>query len=160
MEIAIVNGTDHFVIGGTNEALARLEGVAPDLGIPRIKRLPVSLASHTSMLSQAGEELTAALEKSTLRSPPVPVLAGISGEVIRQRERGILVLGRQVAQTVQWETCLRMAVELGCRVFLEIGPGNALAQMLRESYPELKARAVEEFRTLQGVIDWMHKNLD
>ena len=160
VEIAIVNGADHFVIGGANEALARLENLAPDLGIARTKRLPVSLASHTSMLAGAVGELTAVLAESNLRPPPVPVLAGISGEVVRQRERAILVLGRQVAQTVQWETCMRTAVEMGCRIFLEIGPGNALAQMLREAFPELKARAVEEFRTLQGVIDWMHKNLD
>ena len=151
---------DYFVIGGPADAVQRFEGEAPALGIPKARRLPVTVGLHTPLLTAAGESLTLQLEKSALVHPTVPVLAGIAGEVVRRRERAIATLGRQVYQPVHWDSCLQTAVEMGCTVFLEIGPGSALSQMVREAFPELKARGLEEFRSIQGAADWVLRNLE
>ena len=85
----------------------------------------------------------------------MPVLAGIDGLPVRDRDRAIDTLSRQISMPINWVACLEAAVEMGCKVFLELGPGCRLAQMARDFYPELPARSVEEFRSSSGVINWV-----
>jgi [acyl-carrier-protein] S-malonyltransferase len=56
---------------------------------------------------------------------------------------------------VQWQQVLAQAVERGGKVFLELGPGSALSRRVRELHPQLQARSVEDFRTLEGVREWV-----
>lgn len=159
LEIAIVNGPDHFVLGGLAENVAALVAAGDRLALAKVKRLPVTVASHTVLMKSAAADFARQLDLSGLAAPVVPVLAGISGEVVRRRDRAVETLGLQVAQTVQWEYCLQTAVELGATVFLEIGPGTALTQMVREAFPQVQARSAEEFRTLAGVAAWVGRHL-
>jgi [acyl-carrier-protein] S-malonyltransferase len=46
-------------------------------------------------------------------------------------------------------------VEAGVDTVLELGPGAALATMVRTSYPALRVRAFDDFRSLDGVRDWL-----
>ena len=39
-------------------------------------------------------------------------------------------------------------------MFLELGPGNALARMAAELVPDARARSVADFRSLDGVLRW------
>jgi [acyl-carrier-protein] S-malonyltransferase len=40
-------------------------------------------------------------------------------------------------------------------VFLDLGPGSALARMASEALPGAAVRSVVEFRTLDGVARWV-----
>jgi [acyl-carrier-protein] S-malonyltransferase len=46
-------------------------------------------------------------------------------------------------------------VEAGARVFFELGPGRALAEMAAGSYPGMTARSFDDFRSLEGVRAWL-----
>jgi [acyl-carrier-protein] S-malonyltransferase len=48
---------------------------------------------------------------------------------------------------------------MGSRVMLELGPGTALKKIQLEHSPMVVARAVEDFRSLQGVADWLCRQL-
>jgi [acyl-carrier-protein] S-malonyltransferase len=48
-------------------------------------------------------------------------------------------------------------VEAGARVFFELGPGHALADMAAGSYPGMTARSFDDFRSLQGVRAWLQR---
>jgi [acyl-carrier-protein] S-malonyltransferase len=156
-EVAIVNGVDHFIVGGLASLLDELAEQAVAAGAQAVRRLPVTVPSHTSLLAAAGEAFREELAASALRSPPVPVLAGISGAVIRDRQQALTALAGQVCQPIRWDLCQQAALEMGCTVLLELGPGNALSRMVREIHPEMQVRAVDEFRSLQGVADWVAK---
>jgi len=39
----------------------------------------------------------------------------------------------------------------GANGFLDLGPGQVLAQVAASVYPRIPARSLEDFRTLQGV---------
>ena len=54
---------------------------------------------------------------------------------------------------------MRQAFERGARVFLQLGPGNALARMVAPSYPCCEFRAVEEFQSLHGAATWVRSAL-
>lgn len=154
-EIAIVNGPDHAVAGGGAAALDRLEAGALEAGATTVQRLRVGVAAHTSILAPAVAPFAAALAASSLRDPAVPVLAGVSGAPVRSRAEVIAALSAQLARRLEWGRCLAVAAEMRCSVFLELGPGTALARMAAEVVPGAAARSVAEFRTVEGVVRWV-----
>ena len=69
-------------------------------------------------------------------------------------------LSLQLAQTIEWAQVMRQAFERGARVFLQLGPGNALARMVAPAYPCCEVRAVEEFQSLEGAAAWVRSALE
>jgi [acyl-carrier-protein] S-malonyltransferase len=158
-EIAIINGPDHFILGGPADILGTLERAAFARGASTARRLRVGVASHTSRLAPASRDFALALAQSDLTDPATPVLAGINGMPVRDRTAATETLARQLSCTVDWQACLGTAMEMDCRVFLELGPGCALARMARELSSEIAARSVQEFRSLEGVTEWVAKQV-
>ncbi|MFO1357522.1 MAG: ACP S-malonyltransferase, partial [Plasticicumulans sp.] len=68
-------------------------------------------------------------------------------------------LPAQIAQTVDWAACTDALVERGCTVLLELGPGSGLSRMARDRHPELAARSVADFRSLDGAAGWVARML-
>lgn len=157
-QLAIRNGPDHLVFGGGPDALADLERRATSAGATAV-RIPVSVPAHTPLLSGAVGPFAAALARSALADPPVPVLAGVSGAPVRTRAGAIAALSEQLARPLEWASCLAAASELGCTVFLELGPGSALARMVADALPDAAVRSAAEFRSLAGVARWVEASL-
>jgi [acyl-carrier-protein] S-malonyltransferase len=158
-EIAIANGPDHCVAGGDAAALDRLDERARAAGATTVQRLPVGVPAHTSLLAAAVAPFSAALAASRLGDPAVPVLAGVSGAPVRTRADAIATLSTQLARRIEWARCLLAAAEMGCTVFLELGPGTALARMASETLPGVAARSVSEFRSIDGAARWVEAAL-
>ncbi|PWC84120.1 hypothetical protein TSH100_18860 [Azospirillum sp. TSH100] len=158
VDIAIENGTDRFVIGGHRTVLDDVERAAQALGAS-VTPLPVTVASHTLLMAPAVAEFGPILAASGLRTPPLPVLAGIDGTPVYTRERAVAALTRQMAETVAWAACLDGLIEMGCTVLLETGPGNVLARMAAERHPDLPVRSVADFRSLSGAAAWVERQL-
>jgi [acyl-carrier-protein] S-malonyltransferase len=157
-EIAIVNGPHHVVLGGPAAALAAVEAQAPAAGATAI-RLPVGVPAHTALLRPAVERFAAALAASPLGDPRVPVLAGTTALPVRTRAEAIGALSTALAKPIAWASCLAAAAELGCTVFLELGPGGALARMAGELLPDVEVRSVADFRSVEGVVRWVGRAL-
>jgi [acyl-carrier-protein] S-malonyltransferase len=158
--IAIVNGTAHVVVGGPVSALDALErDPALHRGGVDARRLPVALAAHTPMMALAVAPFGAALGRSTLGGPPIPVLAGIDARPIRERTAAIETLARQLAAPVRWSDCLDVAYERGCRVFLELGSRDALSRMVRERFDDVAARSLGDFSLPAAAADWTRRAL-
>ena len=155
--IAIAIGEDEFVIGGEDSALTRLGKVFSEQGA-KLTRLKVSIASHTPLLSAAVQPFRERLLSSTMVSPAIPVVAGIDAAWVVRRETAIDKLALQLDHTIAWSGCLDMLYERGCRVFLELGPGRALARMTQARFKDVDARSVEDFRSLDGVSSWLLKH--
>jgi len=157
-EIAIINGPDHFVVGGTDSVLARLQELAEAAGAQKVQRLQVSVPSHTALMAAAGTAFRKELAAASWRSHVAPpVVAGISGAMIRNAETAVDALADQICQPIRWDLCQQAALEMGCDVFLELGPGSALSRMMRDSFPGIQIRSVDEFRSLSGAADWVLK---
>lgn len=155
--IAIAIGAEEFVIGGEDAALLQLSAVFAERGAKLI-RLKVGLASHTALLSDAVPPFRAELIASSLTDPATPVVAGIDAAWVVRRDTAIEKLAQQLDRTIEWSGCLDMLYERGCRVFLELGPGRALARMAQSRFADADARSVEDFRSLHGVSVWLSKH--
>lgn len=156
--IAIANGHDHFILGGALPGLHALAGQARAAGA-EIRPLPVHVPSHTPLLQAAVHPFAAALEAVEWQRPQLPVLAGIDARLVRDRAAMVHTLSAQLAQTIEWAQLMRQLFERGARVFLQLGPGTALARMVASAYPCCEVRAVEEFQHLDGAVDWVQRAL-
>lgn len=157
--VAIANGQDHFIVGGTHASLQRLADAARPQGAD-ILPLPVHVPAHTPLLTAAVAPFAAALDASPLQAPRLPVLAGIDARPVRDRATAVHTLSAQLVQTIEWAQVMRQAFERGARVFLQLGPGNALARMVAPAYPCCEVRAVEEFQSLEGAAAWVRSALE
>ncbi|KAB7762228.1 malonate decarboxylase subunit epsilon [Xanthomonas maliensis] len=152
--VAIVNGNDHAVVGGARAGLQSLAN-ALQAGGARCTPLPVDVPAHTPWLRAAADGFAAQLHAAHVRAPQRRVLAGIDARAVSTPAAVIHSLSAQIAQTVHWHDVLVQAAERGARVFLELGPGSALARMARELLPGCEARAVDEFHGTDGVLAWV-----
>lgn len=156
--VAIANGTNHFIVGGTLPALRALAAAAHAQGA-EVRVLPVHVPAHTPLLSAAVAPFAAALQATTLHAPRLPLLAGVDARPVRDTAAVVHTLSAQLAQTIEWAQVMRQAFERGARVFLQLGPGNALARMIAPAYPCCEVRAIEEFQSLDGAAAWVRSAL-
>ena len=85
--------------------------------------------------------------------PGVRLLSGIDTAPVLSIDAGLEKLAAQISNPVQWSACIDACIESGATAFLELGPGSALSRMVTGAYPNM-ARALDEFRTFDGVVDW------
>ena len=151
---AIVRSDVSVVVGGRAAALDAIGSEATALG-GEIRCLKVGVPAHTPLLDIAVEMFRQRLDNSDLRAPVPPVLAGVDGDLVNDRARGVITLSRQIAHTIDWARCMDTLHERGCRVFLELCPGSGLSAMFRERFNDVEARAIDDFRSLDGVVAWL-----
>jgi [acyl-carrier-protein] S-malonyltransferase len=159
VSIAIVDDVDSFVVGGRRAGLEAVCQEAVARGARRTVKLPVAVPSHTPFLREATEQFRAVLREA---SPDLPragyrLPSGIDGGTIHDIETGIDKLTRQISTTIDWAACLESCRSSGSEAALELGPGSALSHMAAALFPDGRARAVEEFRTLAGLRTWLQR---
>jgi len=155
VEVAIRNGEDHVVLAGPQ---ARLEALAARLGGQggvHLVRLPIGVPAHSHWLAPAVAAFERNLAQLAWQPAPVPVIAGIDGSLVSDAQAAVRTLSRQLATHIEWARVLDVAVEMGTRVFFEVGPGNALSRMALERHPQIPARALGDFSALTGAVAWL-----
>lgn len=154
LEIAAINGVEHFVVGGTQPDLTT---AAAALKQERIvtRRLDVRVASHTSLLHSAAGIFAAQLQRAPMQNPHYPLLGAVDASVIRDRHAAKRTLVAQLFRPLAWTACMETALALGSEVFLEVGPGQALARLLRAAHPQARVRSVDEFAHLDAAVEWV-----
>lgn len=154
--VAIETDADSCIAGGLAQDMHAAASEIERLG-GRIRVLPVSVASHTPLMDDAVLPFAQQLRQQFSIDPPVPVLSGLSGQVLTKKEQAITVLSQQLVQTIRWGDCMDACAEQGITAALELGPGVALSRMLQARHPHIACRSVSEFRSLQGVRDWLQR---
>ncbi|HYL12503.1 MAG TPA: SDR family NAD(P)-dependent oxidoreductase [Terriglobales bacterium] len=127
--IANINSEHQSVIGGASKPVEQAMEVFLKKGY-EVSALPVSHAFHTSIVAPASEPLRQILQRLSLRTPQIPIVANVNGEfypmgpdVVAQM---VDILARQVASPVQFVKGLHTLYAAGARVFIEVGPKKAL----------------------------------
>jgi [acyl-carrier-protein] S-malonyltransferase len=121
--------------------------------------LQVSVSSHTSVMEPAAVAFKERLRGVDAKAPTFPVIAGVSGAAVTSWAPAVDSLADQLSRPIRWSTCMEAAVERGATVFLELGPGASLVRMLQESHPDLDARSLSDFRSIDGAVRWVERAL-
>ena len=157
--LAIVIAADSHVVGAAADALPGL-ACAAEIAGAQITHLKVGVPSHTPLMQDAVEPLAHLLHASMRGTLQKPVIAGVTADRVFTREQAVETLSRQVAQTIEWSACMDALHERGCRVFIELGPGSTLSRMIMQRWPDVRARSLEDFRSLEGARAWLARAMD
>jgi [acyl-carrier-protein] S-malonyltransferase len=129
---ANLNAPGQVVIAGHADAVARAGEIARAAGAKRVIPLAVSAPFHCALMKPAEERLAVDLRVLAVRDPRIPVVANVDAEPKRSAAESVDALIRQVSSPVRWQDVVTRLVREGTTRFVELGPGNVLAGLIRK----------------------------
>jgi [acyl-carrier-protein] S-malonyltransferase len=136
---ANLNAPDQTVISGDPAGVTRAGERCKARGAKRVIPLKVSGAFHSPLMAPAVDGLREALTEASFADPVFPVIANASGEAVRTGVDAKRLLVDQLTAPVRWVACMQAAAALAPgATFIEIGPGNVLAGLLKRIVPTAK----------------------
>ncbi|MEA2713068.1 MAG: [acyl-carrier-protein] S-malonyltransferase [Gemmatimonadales bacterium] len=136
---ANLNAPDQTVISGDPAGVTRAGERCKARGAKRVIPLKVSGAFHSPLMAPAVDGLREALTEASFADPVFPVIANASGEAVRTGVDAKRLLVDQLTAPVRWVACMQAAAALAPGgTFIEIGPGNVLAGLLKRIVPTAK----------------------
>jgi [acyl-carrier-protein] S-malonyltransferase len=129
---ANINSPEQIVIAGNTAAVERGTKLADERGAKRAKILPVSAPFHCALMKPAQDRLEADLNNLKMRKPVYPVVCNVEASLVGDELRARETLVAQVTAAVKWEQSMRLLIESGAEIFVEIGPGKVLCGLMRQ----------------------------
>ncbi len=125
------NAPGQVVVSGDIEAVRRAGDALRDAGAKRVLPLSVSGAFHSPLMSPAEDGLRAHLAGLDLRDPAFAVVSNVTASPVTESEEARHLLVRQLTSPVRWVASMRTITASGPARFVELGPGNVLAGLLK-----------------------------
>ena len=101
----------------------------------RAIQLDVAGAFHTPAMAGAVEPFLAELEQVELAPPAIPVISGASA---RPFARVRAELAAAIVRPVRWRETMLALAELGPDTFVDFGPGEVLARLVKRNLPDAR----------------------
>ena len=149
---ANLNAPGQVVIAGHAPAVMRASERAKALGAKRAIPLAVSAPFHCPLMKPAEERLAPELRALRSNDPAFPVVANVDAQPKRTAADSIEALVRQVSSPVRWEDVVRRLVADGARTFVELGPGNVLAGLIKKIDRTVTVVSVEDAEGLEAAL--------
>ena len=125
------NTPGQLVIGGKKDAVEIAVEILKEQGAKRAVLLPVSGAFHTELMTPAVEKFSDFVQTIPFQTPSISVLSNVTG-VPHSVPIEVEILTQQITHSVKWKQNVEWMLEQGIRVFVEIGPGKSLSQMIKQ----------------------------
>lgn len=126
------NSPIQTVVSGEPDAVAKAGELAKEMGAKRVVPLSVSGAFHSPLMQPAADALADVLAKTPVNEAIIPIAANFTGNLENTAEEIKTNLANQVVGTVKWVDCIQCLIEAGTTVFVELGPGNVLAGLVKK----------------------------
>ncbi|XZF15893.1 beta-ketoacyl synthase N-terminal-like domain-containing protein [Chitinophagaceae bacterium MMS25-I14] len=128
--IANYNGPEQTVISGSASAFRKANEAFAAAGIKYIN-LPVSAAFHSPMMAKANVALHEFISQLSIEELTVPVFSNITGKAFPAGTAAVRdLLQGHLMQPVQFMAQIKEMYREGARIFVEIGPGSVLANLV------------------------------
>ena len=150
--MANVNAPGQVVISGARVAVDRATPLARQAGARRVLPLNVGGPFHSVYMQPAVEGLQQAVRDAPIRDPRVPLVGNVDAREIETAEALRTELGQQIAAPVRWSDTLRRLDEMGCHRFLEVGPGQVLAGMVKRTLPNARVASFGSLGDLDAAL--------
>src|SRR2546421_5380351 len=157
VDVANINSPGQIVVSGE---LAKVEGavaVAKEHGIRRATMLNVAGAYHSRLMQSAYEKLGAALLEVQMQIPQFPVISNVTGREVKTLPEIRQTLQDQVTSTVRWLDCMERLVNLGCDLFIELGPGGVLDGLLKRTRKDVDVVSVSDVESVRACAERLGK---
>ena len=129
--VANDNGGGQVVVSGHKEAVERTIEAAKAKGCKRGMMLPVSAPFHCPLMQPAADAMKEALEKVSLGTPSVPLVANVLASEITNPADIKVRLVEQVTGLVRWREGVQYMKANGVDALVECGTGKVLSGLVK-----------------------------
>ncbi|GHO87728.1 ACP S-malonyltransferase [Dictyobacter formicarum] len=131
--LANYNAPGQIVISGEQQALDTACALAKQRGAKRVIRLSVSGAFHSPVMQPAAARLADSIAATQIQNASYPIISNITALPTTNTSDIRSELSQQIAESVQWTRTIEYLAAQGVTTFFEIGPGQALAGMIKRT---------------------------
>ncbi len=148
-----MNSPGQIVLSGEVENVRKAVGLAKQYGIRRAIPLNVAGAFHSRLMMAAEARLREDLAAVTMNRPAIKVVSNVTAEPVSGESEIVQSLAKQVTGTVRWtESVEYMIDQLGCDLFLELGPGEVLANLVGRIRKGVEVLSVGDRSSLEAAV--------
>ena len=149
------NCPGQIVIAGATKAVEVAAEKMKEAGAKRAVMLPVSAPFHSRLMEPAAKRLQEELDKIEVKEAQIPVVANITGEILKDGATIKEALVTQAAAPVLWEDCVATMVDFGVTRFVEVGPGKVLTGFTKKINKAMELANVEDEASLAAAIAFL-----
>jgi len=154
VEAVNYNCPGQLVIAGEAAAVERAAARIREAGA-KVRPLPVSAPFHCRLMLPAEQRFAPHLLQVAFKAPELPVYVNVDAVAVTSADAARDALVRQISRPVRWEQTIRRMLEDGVGLFVEIGPGKALAGMIKriaKDVPCLNVETPADFNAARAAI--------
>lgn len=124
------NASDQTVLGGYDDALEAVQAAYAGVEPPPV-RLRVAGAFHTRAFAESDRRSERRIDALPIAERFTPLIGNCGGQLIETPAALAAELRGQYSRPVEWLRVLETLERLGVRRYLTLGPGNAMAGLVR-----------------------------
>ena len=145
LEIAAHNSYRCIVAAGPWRALESLEKRAKESRKVKVQRLDLAYPFHTRLMEPVKRGLLESLADVAPTSAAAPILSTIADGIVPGPALDARYWWRNIREPVMFRGGIERAIEIGKRVFLEVGPKETLRSHLREAIEHADVPGATQF---------------
>lgn len=143
------NGDGQIVIAGNKDDLASLEPLFKEAGAKKAVLLPMSVASHCPLLSQAQPKLESYLEQWLKESFVMPVISNVTASAYQSKAEAKTLLSAQLVSPVKYKQSI-LHVENDVDFFIEFG--GSVLKGLNKRISQKPTHSITDMKSLEEVL--------
>jgi [acyl-carrier-protein] S-malonyltransferase len=151
LTVANRNSPGQIVISGDRAAVEAAVAGAKDLGARRGIVLPVSVAAHSTLMTDAAEGMARVLAPIAFGDPTTTLLANFDARPITRGEEARAELIEHLTRGVDWVAAVQRMTAEGVTTFVEIGPGKVLTGLIKRIAPDAETLATDDATSTGGI---------
>jgi [acyl-carrier-protein] S-malonyltransferase len=157
VEAVNFNAPGQVVIAGSRAPVERAIEAAKRLGAKRAVPLPVSVPSHSSLMSSAAQRLGERLSGVDFRVPRIRFVSAVDASAHEGAADLRQLLVRQLSSPVRWSQTVQALAASGVGALIECGPGKVLTALNRRIERGLQCLALEDAESLEAALAAMRQ---
>ena len=135
------NCPGQIVVSGENPAVDEACATAEEEGARRAVRLRVSGAFHSPLVARAADRFRPALDRVKFAEPSAPFMSTVTARIESAKRMGPLLV-EQLTAPVRFTQAAQALIKDGAHTFVEVGPGNVLAGLVKRIDRSVKTISV------------------
>lgn len=151
-EVANDNADGQVVISGAISAIEKALEIAPDYGIKRAVKLPVSAPFHSSLMAPAATVMENALANIHISSLKTPLIANITAKPVTNTDEVKELLVKQVTGRVRWRESVLYMKESTIVEIVELGAGKVLSGLIKRIDKDIKTLSIQNASDIEDFL--------
>jgi [acyl-carrier-protein] S-malonyltransferase len=152
LQVANYNSPGPIVVSGHSAAVDRGMELALEAKARRAVKLSVSIGAHSELMRVIAEEFRAVIDQTSLNLPEVPIVANISAEPLDSVQAIRSEMEGQLTASVRWTDSVQWMVNQGVTRFVEFGPKDVLAGLIKRIVKDVEARTVGTPENIEAIL--------